>query len=406
LTEHEQREYVRDLASRVCEIATSEENERTKKRWRDVNALRKPDRAPVYCRPIGAWNELLPEEELRCSNPWLRSLEREFRKVLIKHDIGDDDPVEANFFVDAVIDRDPPNLWGVDIGRHQPDLKGGAWSYDPPIKSEADFEKLKFPTFSFNASKTDEALSKTNDLLGDILPVKLRCNLPFEATLCRHAADLRGLSELMMDMAVAPEFVHRIMEYLRDVVLNSFSQIEQTGLLSPNNVGPLFCSDDMGNPNSDGKLTCANLWGSGNSQEFDQVSPAMWEEFLLAYQIPILERFGLTAYGCCENLTNKIDGVLKIPNLRIFVSSAWTDLDRVIEKVGDNYTIMWRQKASEVVFPDDTDGIRRHLEDGTKRLKGCYYQIVLRELQTLAGHPKRLHEWTRIAIEAAEKNAS
>jgi len=28
---------------------------------------------------------------------------------------------------------------------------------------------------------------------------------------------------------------------------------------------------------------------------------------------------------------------------------------------------------------------------------------VLRELQTLAGHPDRLHEWTRFAKEAAEK---
>jgi hypothetical protein len=30
---------------------------------------------------------------------------------------------------------------------------------------------------------------------------------------------------------------------------------------------------------------------------------------------------------------------------------------------------------------------------------------VLRELQTLSGHPSRLHEWTRAAIEMAEKHA-
>jgi len=97
--------------------------------------------------------------------------------------------------------------------------------------------------------------------------------------------------------------------------------------------------------------------------------------------------------------------VLSIPNLRIFVASAWTDLDRVIDAVGDRYTIMWRQKASDVVMYDDVSSIRAHLDDGCRRLKGCRYQIVLRELQTLHGHPDRLHVWTELAKEAAAKHA-
>ena len=64
---------------------------------------------------------------------------------------------------------------------------------------------------------------------------------------------------------------------------------------------------------------------------------------------------------------------------------------------------MWRQKASDVVFPDDEADLKRALDDGARRLRGIYYQIVLRELQTLAGHPDRLHVWTRLAIEAAMK---
>jgi len=62
-----------------------------------------------------------------------------------------------------------------------------------------------------------------------------------------------------------------------------------------------------------------------------------------------------------------------------------------------------------VVFPDDEPGrpaaatIRRDLEQGCKQLQGYQYQIVLRELQTLSGHPDRLHEWMRAAIEMAHK---
>ena len=64
---------------------------------------------------------------------------------------------------------------------------------------------------------------------------------------------------------------------------------------------------------------------------------------------------------------------------------------------------MWRQKASDVVFPDDVETIRRDLEKGCKQLQGYHYQIVLRELQTLSDHPDRLHEWTRAAKEAAAR---
>ena len=58
-----------------------------------------------------------------------------------------------------------------------------------------------------------------------------------------------------------------------------------------------------------------------------------------------------------------------------------------------------------MVFPDDVETIRRDLEESFKQLRGFHHQIVLRELQTLSGHPDRLHEWTRAAIEMAEKCA-
>ena len=52
--------------------------------------------------------------------------------------------------------------------------------------------------------------------------------------------------------------------------------------------------------------------------------------------------------------------------------------------MGQDYVIMWRQKASDVVFPNDVETIHRDLEQGCKQLQGFHYQIVLRELQTLS----------------------
>jgi hypothetical protein len=398
-----QESLVRELGRQVAALAAAPENEQIKRRWRDANALRKTDRAPVWCRPVGAWEEILPTEQLVCQDPRLRAIEERFRRVLIKHDMGDDSPVEPYFAVPAALDRRPANTWGVDINRHRPDVAGGAWAYDPPLQSEEDFDRLQLPDFSLNVSATEQRLAAAHDLLGDILPVKRVLGPPLGGTFCTHAAELRGLSQLMLDMAINPHLVHRLMGYLRDAVLRGIDRAEETGMLTPNNTGPMNCSDPIGEPPEDGSVTCKNLWCMANSQELDGVSPEMWREFYLDYQMPVFQRFGLVGYGCCENLTHKMEDVLSIPNLRIFVCSAWTDLERVVERVGSDYVIMWRQKASDVVFPDDVETIRRDLEEGIRRLQGCHYQIVLRELQTLAGHPDRLHVWTQIAQETAAR---
>jgi hypothetical protein len=400
-----ERSYVRELARQVAEIAASAENEAICRRWRDANALRRPDRAPVWCRPVGAWAELLPEESLRSADPWLRSIEREFRMALIKHGIGDDSPVEPYYPVHAVLDIEPASIWGMQIRHRESGDPKGAWAFDPPLKDASDYERLRLPRFAYNERKTEEALSRTQDLLGDILPVKRVCGALLDAILGTAAAELRGLGPMMLDMVDQPHLMHRLMAHLCDGVLGAMRQVEEAGLLTPNNTGPMICSDPLGPQPIDSRYTYKNLWVMSNSQEFDQVSPAMWEEFCLRYQMPIIEQFGLAAYGCCENLTRKIEGVLSIPNLRIFVSSAWTNLDRVIERVGDRYVIMWRQKASDVVFAQDPASLKRDLDEGMRRLRGCHVQIVLRELQTLAGHPDRLHVWTRLAQEVAAKYA-
>lgn len=398
-----ERGLIRDLARQVAAYASEPANEAIFRRWRDVNELRQPDRPPVWCRPVGAWSEILPASALLCKDPALRSVERELRVILIKREINDDTPVNGWFDVPVRFSVDPPNLWGVDIARHRPAESGGAWLYDPPLKTIDDLDKLRKPSFHLDRAGTDRALAQAGELLGDILPPRLQAAPPINATLCWYAAELRGLTPLLMDMMDEPELVHRLMAHLRDSCLQAMDQVAATGLLSSNHHEPMTCSDPFGKTHPGGTPGLDNLWCMGNSQEFDPVSPAMWEEFLLHYQKPVFARFGRSAYGCCENLTHKMDGVLSIPNLRIFVCSAWTDLVKVVERVGDKHVIMWRQKATDVVHAPDEATLRKALRDGLSQLRGCHVQIVLRELQTLNGRPDRLHVWTRIAKEEAAR---
>lgn len=398
-----EKQIVRDLARQVREAACREEMTAIRKRWADVNALRKPDRAPVWFKPVGCWSELLPPESLQCTHPYLRGLEYRFRQDLFKVQAGDDTPLTETFDVQAAITVDPPNTWGVDVGKIHAAEANGSYQYVSPLKTETDFDKLAMPTYTLDRRQTDRNLNQAGELLGDVYPVRLVCSPGFDnATIGRFVPELRGLEQMMLDMVLQPELLHRLMAHLRDAKLRELDAMEATGLLTPNTNIPMLQSDPVGPAVTEGKYTLANCVTAGNSQEFDQVSPEMFEEFCLNYQKPIFERFAWSCYGCCENLTRKIPQVLSIPNLRIFVCSAWTDLAKLLEAVGKSYCIMWRQKATDVVFPDDPETIRRDLLAGAKQLQGRYYQIVLRELQTLRGHRDRLNVWTRYAIEAAE----
>ncbi len=337
-------------------------------------------------------------------------MERYFRQLLIKADIGDDTIITPWFEVPRLFACDPPNRWGVEIRHTTSQTPGGAWTYDPPIKSPADLQKLQTPHFLYRKDETELALAETAEILKDIMPVRAVTGSPFglllSATIGTTVADLMGLTEMMLAMAEDPPFVHAVTRHVTDAVRSSNAWLESEGLLTPNDEHEMTLCEPFGPPpRPNGSLSLANLWCAANSQEYDQVSPDMWREFCFDYQRELFAPFGRVAYGCCESLTHKMDDVLSLPNLRIFVCSAWTDLDRLLAKAPATLTLMWRQKASDVVFPDTLDPVRHSLDIATRKMKGRPYQIVLRELQTLAGHPRRLHEWTRLAIAAAEHNA-
>ncbi len=97
LTRERERSYVRELARQVAAAAATPPMEQVRNRWRGVNALRAVDRAPVWCRPVGCWKEILPPAALRCTDDWLRGLEHGFRRTLHKLDIGDDEPIEPTY---------------------------------------------------------------------------------------------------------------------------------------------------------------------------------------------------------------------------------------------------------------------------------------------------------------------
>ncbi len=396
---------VRDLAGQIMELATSDEYERRRQRWRDVNALRKPDRAPVWCRPAGAWPEILPEDSLQCRDALCRGVERRFRMDLFKDSVGDDHIFPPYWPIPAVFDCHQEYTWGVETYISEATTEDGGFRYTHAIETDEDFDKVTVPTYTYNPQATDDTLNRMHDLLGDVMPVKLTCRPPLGADLSIWLVTLRAMDRYLLDMAVQPQRIHQLMAKFTEASLRAIRAAEDSGVIAPDNDRGMFCSDPIGKPDAAGKLHVHNLWGGTNSQEFQSVSPAMTEEFLLNYIAPILQKYGLNHFGCCEDLTQKIERVLRLPNLRIFVCSFWTDLQKVVDACQGNYCIMWREGAALVTLSEDLPPIRQHMEEGMRILQGHPYQFVLREIETLHGHPHRLHDWARMGIELAEKYA-
>ena len=441
---------VRGLAGEVMEFALSDECEARRRRWRDANDRRGEERAPVWCRPAAVWAEILPQDSLACSDPHCRRVEYALRQHLHKLWIGDDHIVAPWWGVGAAFTCSTQYTWGLPTHRSLGTTERGGFSYYHPVETPEDYERVTVPEFAYNREATERSASVMQDLLGDSMPVRVTGQPPLGPHLSVYLEQLRGMMPMMEDLALRPELVHRTMAKLTEGVLRAQRVAEDAGVLTTNHHEPMTCSDPLGDapegpvgpspgtgeaaahedvrppasssqaarvegerPGEPGDQTrpergavkLCNLWAAANSQEFDEVSPAMHEEFLLSYQKVLLQQYGAAQYGCCEDLSTKVDIVLGIPNLRVFVCSFWTDLDKVAEGCGDACTIMWRQSSAQVTLTSDLSEHRQHLEAGMRRLRGLHYQVVLRELQTLDGRPERLRDWARLTIELAEEYA-
>jgi hypothetical protein len=406
--DNKSRTAIRDLARRVAEAAGSADNLYRRTLWDDTNSLRKPDRIPVFCELYDTWHEVLPESVLISDDPLFAGVEYEMRKSLYKYDLGDDDVIEPWIPVQIVSnlgkDRNV-SLWGFTVQRQKTDSLG--WVYDRhPIKDESDLEKMELPTLRYDERSTRERCARVEDLLGDILPVRRSLGPANRqwAKLHSWASALCGMEYIYLSMIDNPGFVHALMQKMMRGILSLMDECEKTNVLELNNYGRLSCSSIPQQDFDGTHVRFLDIWGRGESQEFDGVSPGMYRDFLFQYQLPILSRFGIINYGCCENLTEKLEFVKTIPNLRQFICSAWTDLRTVVAELGDRYVIEWRQSAAKVIGADRVDDLRHSFVECLRIAKGCHIQVMLDSVMTLDGKHNRLREWVRFAKELVANN--
>jgi len=400
---------LRDLARQYAAIAADPVQQQRRELWADHLSLR-PTR-PLVCTIVGPWDawigEILADANLRCADPLLRGVERDLRWWLMRASWESDDIIEPWINVGAVHANEKEKLWGVEIVAHRTH-HGGAAKYDEPIRTWNDLARLKPPQHCIDEAATAARIARVEEAIDGIVTVNCfrspRC-LNFTADISTDIGALRGIEQIMIDMVEDPEGLEHMLAIMRDGVLNNQNQAEAAGdfcLACGHNQAMPYCRD-LPWPKANTRAVRKQLWGHMAAQEFTGVSPGMHEQFLLNYQMPILEKFGLIAYGCCEDLTHKITMLRKIPNLRMIGVSPFADVARCAEQIGTDYVLSWRPSPANTVSGSwDPARVRRILSEGLAATKGTYNHIMLKDAYTVQGEPERMRKFCLMARELAE----
>ena len=403
---------LRELAKKYAEVAARPIQDARRKLWSAHNSLQRT--TPPVLVDFGMHNmwcrEVFGDHAMQCQDPFYREYERTIRMFLLQDEVGDDFIIEPWITQRAIKAGVRGALWGVATGHFSTGVEGGAWKCDPPIKEWSDMAKLKPPLHQVDEPATAAAAQRIQDAIGDIVPIHVDRSpymLGFAADISTSLSYLRGLEQLMCDMYEAPDELHKLLAFMRDGILAAQETAEIAGhlnLTSHRNQQMPYCKELEWPRANSGARTRKQLWAYCAAQEFTLISPQMHEEFLLNYQLPILEKWGLVAYGCCENLTNKIDLLRRIPNLRVIAVTPVADVWKCAGQIGRDYVMSWRPNPTDMVCASfDEARIRRIIADGLKATQNGYAHIFLKDVETVQGDVGRLARWVRIVRDEIEK---
>ena len=401
---------LRDLAARYAIAANDDRNYERKLLHKAVNDLHMI--RPVVLIDELPWNELNGEGELTlyCTDPYLRIIEQKMRQILYKWNHFPADMIITPYLgIDKVIHTTGNGVQIVENTIHADETNHiVAHEFVDQMEDESFIERLHNEVITYDKEETERRYNLVANIIGDIIPVKI-IGTPWVFDTCwDDIAEWHGVTNLLMDLAMRPEFMHAVAAKLTDIYLDKIRQYEDLNLLRASNpictALPLTVTTSLPKTLTE-TLKQKDVWGRGAAQVFSSVSPAMREEFDITYMKKAMEPFGLVYYGCCEPLHNMIDIVEQIPNLRKITVTPWADVDIAAESIGKRYVIAHKPSPSNVAVDHmDEETVRKeltHAIDACYR-NGCSFDMVLKDISTVNYNPQNLIRWEQLAMDLVQ----
>lgn len=391
---------LRSLAGRYGEIAALDIQKERMARYAATNDL-KPVRPVVLISEV-PWGEIRDEVLTNTCDRELAWLETPLRRALYQWE---------HFQVDLVV---PPvfrvhkrcRSTGIGLEVKDTQIKGdtGAYisshEYTDQLQTEEDLAKLHVPEISYDEDGTAEALAAAQHVFAGLMDVELGGGVGMGYHIWDRISTFRGVDNLLMDLAMRPDFMHQTAQRFMEIADATFSQYEELELLELN---PLLlhctpaCTDDLPAEDFAGHVRRKDVWGRCSAQIFGAVSPEMHDAFDLAYNQKLFGECGLVYYGCCEPMDTKIDILRKrFKNLRKISITPWADPERAAQNIGSDYVLAAKPNPAFVAMPTFNpqpveEEITRYCE--ACRKYGTTVEFVLKDISTIANKPENLTRW-------------
>jgi len=405
------RSILRGLAERVAEIAALPIHKQTADEWRRLNALGK-GRPLVWINEI-PWHEMNVDDELTraCSDDFCWGIEWTLRTTIYQWEhMRGDMVVEPVFYSPLAISDSGFGIEEEGELIRQSETSGVySHGFRGQINEESDIAKIQDPVLTHDADQSERTYQTLVDLFGDILPIRKRGIVHQWFSPWDELIRWWDVEEALTDMVCRPELVHMAMDRLVNAYLSRLRQWHELNVLSLTEgnyrvgSGGLGYTDELPKPGFDpDHVRPVDQWGCATAQIFSSVSPRMHEEFALQYERRWLANFGLTYYGCCEPLHDKLDILKSVPNLRKISMSPWADVDRYVARVAGKY--VFSHKPSPAVFAVDlynSQQARANLVSVLERTNGCSVEVIMKDVSTVRGEPQRLWQWADMAMDVA-----
>lgn len=397
---------LRELAKQKVEIAANPVQKENIRLWTNANDL-KICKPPIYINEI-PWNEMNVNDELtvQTENPFCKAIELDLRKEIYFWKHMPVNMVVSSFIESPLVINDSGFGIDEDVDVIKTDDTSEVVSrhFNIQIQNEEDIQKIKDPIITLDKEKTEENFEAMKEVFEGILEVKKTGAKGMWFTPWDFLVRWTGITEAMMDLIDRPEYVERLVDRYVAASMCRLEQYEKLGVWASNNDntrvgsgGYGYCSDLAPIEENRTNAPLKQLWGCGNAQIFSEVSPNMHWDFSLKQELKWIERFGLSYYGCCEPLHNKLQILERIPNLRKISMSPWSKLEVVNEFAKNRYVLSCKPSPAIFVTDWDSKQVRQDILNILNKTVGCSIELIMKDISTVRYQPQRLWEWAKIA---------
>ena len=398
---------LRELGKRYMAYANDPVNLARKKLWSDFNDGTMT--RPMVTISQECFHELNTDGflTLQCEDPLLRAVEEELRTNIYKWENHPADLVLAPYFSfpKAVTNSG----YGVPIVEKtaETDSSNNVVSHDyvNQFETEDDLEKIKPMHITHDVAETRRRQELMEDIFSDIGPVK-GLGIKFRLGVWDAIAQRMSVEDIYYLLMDEPEFLHQIVSGFTESVISGIKEANELEVCE-SKLQQCHCSyvfdSEFDTPCKD---ITYNSWGYGMAQLFTSVSPHITEEFEIPYITKLAGYFKNIYYGCCEKLSDRMELVTKIPNLRKLSCSPWSDPDLFADQLPKD--IIMSYKPNPAFLAGDTfdeEAVRKNLRqaiDAAKR-NNLRLEMLLKDISTVRYEPQRLARWNAIAMEEVNR---